>query len=658
MRKLRLVVLERDMRRVARALGELGVVHLRSSLEEGRGRLVPEALDEEVARCRSLMARLNALMTRLDVQPAGRAVGPVPVVGMEQAEELARSLGTMVERPSEELAKTQRALSETEALVGELAPYRELKGPVRPLLESAFLEVKVGSVAPRDFERMQAAMPDGVLMLPLGDQWAGAGRPAELLVVSGRRRRFAMDTVLTQHGFQEKPAPAWEDRTPADVYREAVEQVKRLHEQAKALQAGLRAMGQPYAEALRDAVRALSVQLRLDEAAQKFGATWATAVISGWIPAGREDELRNVVVSTTGGQAVIEIAPPDAADIEQGRVPSYVVHSSFFMPFEKLVRGYGVASYTEIEPTVLFTVTFLLMFGIIFGDLGHGLCLLVAGLLVRKLARGAAAKDVGHVVAAAGAATMAFGTFLQGSFFGRSLADMGFPLTLGFEPMRLEGQVGSGADVMRYLVLALALGTVVISLGAVLNIINRLRRRDYGEGLLGRFGLVGVIFYWGALGLGIKEVVAGSGKADVWLALVAVGLPLLVLIFHEPLHMLLTHGTPAWSDGVVMGFSEGLIEAMETVMVYLANTFSFLRIAAFALSHAALCFTIFVLERLVNGLPGGFLWGAVVFILGTVVVIALEGLIVAIQIVRLEYYEFFTKFFGGEGIRYEPFRLE
>jgi V/A-type H+-transporting ATPase subunit I len=107
-----------------------------------------------------------------------------------------------------------------------------------------------------------------------------------------------------------------------------------------------------------------------------------------------------------------------------------------------------------------------------------------------------------------------------------------------------------------------------------------------------------------------------------------------------------------------MGFFQGLIEAMEAMMTYLANTFSFLRVAAFALSHAALCFTIFVLERLVNQLPGGLLWSVVVFALGTAVVIALEGLIVAIQILRLEYYEFFSKFFHGEGTRYDPFRLD
>jgi V/A-type H+-transporting ATPase subunit I len=89
-----------------------------------------------------------------------------------------------------------------------------------------------------------------------------------------------------------------------------------------------------------------------------------------------------------------------------------------------------------------------------------------------------------------------------------------------------------------------------------------------------------------------------------------------------------------------------------------ANTFSFLRVAAFALSHAALSYIVFVLQDIVSGLPGAFLWSPIVFVIGTAVILALEGLIVTIQILRLEYYEFFTKFFRAEGTRYEPFRLE
>jgi V/A-type H+-transporting ATPase subunit I len=205
--------------------------------------------------------------------------------------------------------------------------------------------------------------------------------------------------------------------------------------------------------------------------------------------------------------------------------------------------------------------------------------------------------------------------------------------------------------------IALAVGAALITAGVVLNIANRLRRGDYAGGLLGRFGLVGIVFYWGALALAIKLAVA-PGPVDGWLAAVLVVVPLLVLMLHEPLVALLTRREKLWEGGAAIGLMLGAVEAMETVVTYMANTFSFLRVAAFALSHAALSFTIFVLVDLVRDVPGGLLWSAMVFVLGTALIVGLEGLIVAIQILRLEYYEFFTKFFRGEGVRYDPFQIE
>jgi V/A-type H+-transporting ATPase subunit I len=360
----------------------------------------------------------------------------------------------------------------------------------------------------------------------------------------------------------------------------------------------------------------------------------------------------------------VEITPPSEEDIEQGLVPSCTEYSAWLAPFARLVRGYGVASYTEIEPTILFAVSFLLLFGVVFGDLGHGLCLIAVGLLVRRMRRGEATRDIGSVIASAGGASAVFGTFIQGSFFGKSLLDWGFPLTLGFEPIRFGGHAGAASDnVTRYLILALLAGMILISLGAILNVINRLRRGDFVGGLLGRFGVVGIIFYWGVIGLGVKLAVVGSSPSDTWIGATVIGLPLVILMLHAPVHAFLRKRSGSSDEagvggGLIMGMFEGAIEGMETVMTYVSNTFSFLRVAAFALSHVALCYTIFVLQSLVADVPGGPVFSAVVFVLGTAVLVGLEGLIVTIQILRLEYYEFFTKFFKGGGVRYEPFKLD
>ncbi len=655
MHKVRIFVLARDEQRGIRGLGDLGVMHLRSSVEESGGELQPEQVEEELDRARGLLRRVEELFRRFGLE-VPEALPATDLPGFDAVEELVSLLEERSSDQRAELEELEEGLEETGDLIERLEPFREMRSSLTRLRDSELLALQCGRIQPEQLDHLREELPPGALLVRLGaedpERWAG-----DILVISGRRRRFAVETALEESGFTEKELPVWGEQTPADVYREAGRKQQRMARGVERLRRALEAFGRAHREDLRRAWGAVRLQLRFLEARQNFGATWATTVISGWVPAERTGELRRKLEEVTDGRALLEVSEPTEEEIEAGKVPSRSEHSPLLSPFQRLVQGYGVPDYREIEPTLMFALSFLLMFGLIFGDLGHGLCLIGVGLLVKRWSERKAVRDIGHVMAFSGIASAASGTFLQGSFFGKPLRELGFPLTLGFEPMRFEGG-DAGGHVVRYLILAVVVGIVLISLGAVLNIVNRLRRGDLEEGLLGRFGLVGIMLYWGALGWVVKLVVAGVGPADLWLVGALIVLPLLVLIFHEPLYGLFVHRDRLWKEGPLMGFFQGVIEAMETVMTYLANTFSFLRVAAFALSHAALCFTIFVLERLVNQLPGGPLWSVVVFALGTAMVIALEGLIVAIQILRLEYYEFFSKFFHGEGTRYEPFRLD
>ena len=438
----------------------------------------------------------------------------------------------------------------------------------------------------------------------------------------------------------------------------------RRHDELRAAvvrtRAALSEIGQRYADAIHRTAAELDIHLKLLSAESHFGATWATAVITGWVPAARADELRAIVMSASGGAGLAELSPPDAEDVAEGRVPSVVTRSWLLAPFARLVQGYGTATYTELEPTLLFTISFLALFGLIFGDLGHGLCVLAIGLIVRWKARSQTTRDVGFLAVACGLTAAVFGAFFQGAVFGYSLRhDLRFPWTLGIEPIRIvPGHTeGAAGDVVRYLLLSMGFGMLMVTIGVLLNTWNRLRARDYVGALLDRFGMAGLVFYWSTIVL-LGSLFLGGGRPHFVVPALLIGLPLLAVVFGGPIEALAAGRRPLWRDGVFLGLFEGFIEGMETVMVYTSNTFSFLRVAAFALSHAVLSFTIRTLQDLVGGLPGGWLWSALVFVIGTAAVIGLEGLIVAIQILRLEYYEFFTKFFRGEGLRYRPFSLD
>ncbi|MGD2174596.1 MAG: V-type ATPase 116kDa subunit family protein [Candidatus Brocadiaceae bacterium] len=654
MRKVRIFILGRDEERVTRALGSLGVVHLKSSVEESGGELQPEDLEDEIEHYTALLRAIRGLQDTLGLEaPEHPPTDDLPP--LEEIEEVLATLEEKTEAQRQELQSIDEALRETEELIEELEPFAGVRSALNRLAQSEFLSVTAGELAPERMGALRQALPRGALVVELGRE-AEEERSRRVLIVCGRRRRFAVETALEEQDFEETEVPVWEEQTPDDVYRRAAGKLKHLRERREALSRSLRGIGGAYADVLRRAYGKVAQELHFARARRNFGTTWSTTVISGWVPRERAEQLQQTLRDATEGHCVVQISEPTPEEVEQGAVPTRVDHTALFAPFEMLVRGYGVPSYAEIEPTLMLGASFLLMFGLIFGDLGHGLVLIGAGFLVTRVTATGSAKNVGRLMVMAGVASAVFGTFFQGSFFGKALQEMGFPATVGFEPMRFEGAGASpGEHVMRYLLLAAAVGVVLISLGAILNVVNRVRHGDIAGGLLGRHGVVGVIFYWGALGWAVKLAVAGASPSDLWLGVPLIGGPLLLLAFRQPVAALLRRKGPAWEEGPIMGFFQGLIEAGETVMVYMANTFSFLRVAAFALSHAALCFTIFVLERLVNGLPGGPLWSAIVFIGGTAVIIALEGIIVAIQILRLEYYEFFTKFFSGEGTQYDPF---
>ena len=123
----------------------------------------------------------------------------------------------------------------------------------------------------------------------------------------------------------------------------------------------------------------------------------------------------------------------------------------------------------------------------------------------------------------------------------------------------------------------------------------------------------------------------------------------LVILFSAPLERLIFGPQEGESSAVVHTFS-----VFHAMLSFLSNTASFVRLAAFALNHAGLSAAVFMLGDMVHTLPGGVLFKTAVLIVGNAVIVGLEGLIVFIQTLRLEYYEFFSKFYRGGGTPFSP----
>ncbi len=380
-----------------------------------------------------------------------------------------------------------------------------------------------------------------------------------------------------------------------------------------------------------------------------FGKIEKSYLISGWIPERLYAALEEDLAKTTQGKVIFEkVDPEDLVEIRGGiiKIPILFNNPLLVSPFERLTSLYGTPRYKEVEPTLFFALSFLLMFGMMFGDVGQGLVLFLVGRLIFR--RFYKYMDYGIILMECGFISALFG-FLYGSVFG--LEDI-IP-ALWFRPL---------ANISYLVKVAMVLGVVLVSLGLVLNVINAFRLKEY-EGLLSTAGLAGALFYWVIVGLGLKYFLTGQllpAELAVfgWVAAVL----MTIMVLHRPVYRLLIRKQPSGEVVKKQSFfsemMESIVEFFDNLVRYLSNTISFIRVAAFALAHAALFMAVFsIADLLARGKGGGVLYWLTVA-LGNVVMILLEGLVVSIQVVRLEYYEFFSKFFRGGGEKFRPFDQE
>ena len=356
-------------------------------------------------------------------------------------------------------------------------------------------------------------------------------------------------------------------------------------------------------------------------------------VLSGWIPA---DTLAVIKKTVEEDAPMTTVMVEETKDISYSgiRVPTLLQNNSFFRAFQDIVSMYSLPSYGEIDPSPIVAISFILFFGFMFGDIGHGLMIFLGSMFMVK--RGMMKRSFGQVMKSAAVSSMVFGV-LYGSIFG--MEDI-IP-ALWLSPMH---------DTNKLLIIAICLGVFMISLGLILNMIKQYRARDFGRLLFDGQGMAGLMLYWTMAALAaiymtgtkIPEI-----AADIMWG--GIGVMMLLMIFRDILARYLLHQKDE-KESVVLN----LFEIMHNLMSFVSNTASFVRLAAFALNHVGLSMAVIMLSEMVHSLPGGIVMKGIILVVGNVVIVCLEGLIVFIQTLRLEYYEFFGKFYKGGGSEFKP----
>jgi len=214
---------------------------------------------------------------------------------------------------------------------------------------------------------------------------------------------------------------------------------------------------------------------------------------------------------------------------------------------------------------------------------------------------------------------------------------------------------GSITKLLYFFAFTVAIGVIINSLGLLINIYNRLVLKKYQAAFFSKTGIPGLFLFWYALFFAIRLALGGN---FLIIDLICFSVPLLCIVFGHLIWRVIKGKKPLLENGMLAFIIEGFVEIMETVSSYFSNTVSFLRVGAFALAHAVFSFIVFYFtdELARSGLTGTFA-AVLLMIVGNAIIITLEGLIVAIQVMRLQYYEFFNKFFIETGVEFAPFKL-
>ena len=361
-------------------------------------------------------------------------------------------------------------------------------------------------------------------------------------------------------------------------------------------------------------------------------------IIVGWIPDQNKAQLRKRLKKIKS----VELDFSDAKDEIDKSPPVKLKNPFFAKPFEFYTEMYGVPKYNEIDPTSFVAITYIIMFGIMFADLGQGLCLSIVGILMWKLRK----MPIGKILFPCGLSSMVFGT-LFGSVFG--FEDWLNPM---FELFGFKGKPIEVMDNTNTIIFAaIGLGVFLLVVAMFLNVYTSFRQKNYGRALFGTSGVAGIVFY-GSLVFGLlAEIFLGFHVMTLPYILGLVVFPFLLIFFSEPLGDLV-NGEKDWQPESWGGYIvEKIFESIEILLGYVTNTMSFLRVGAFVLVHAGMMMVVFTLA----GEPGvGYV---IVVVVGNVIVMVLEALLVAIQVLRLEFYEMFSRFYSGEGRVFEPVKI-
>lgn len=534
----------------------------------------------------------------------------------------------------DELKKQQEHYREVLRLV---EPFRSIDFSIHDVTQYRFIKFRFGRVPVDYYHKLEKYVYEDLDVVFLEGSRDASHVYGAYFSAEGNIEQT--DAILKSLHFERLRLPDEYDGTTREVCKKLTVEIARLNQEILSTDEKIR-------EAFREnGAKLLAVRRRLQELSSNFDVRKLAALVEnkrgdhfilcGWMPEDQAALFMDEIKKDPDVFVIVE----DNHEEYFSEPPTKLKNPKFFKPFEMFIRMYGLPAHNELDPTIFVALTYTFIFGAMFGDVGQGLCLFIGGALLYKLKK----INLAGIISIAGIFSTFFG-FMFGSVFGfediieatwiRPISHM---TTLPF--------IGKLNTVF---IVAIAFGMGIILLSMIFHIINAKKAHDT-EALLDQNGISGLVFY-GAVVLTVVLFMTGNPLPGTIVLVVMFGIPLLLMMFKEPITNKLEKRLEHSEEGKIMFVVQAVFEMFETLLSYFSNTLSFVRIGAFAVSHAAMMEVVLMLAGAETGNPN---WAIVVG--GNIFVCAMEGLIVGIQVLRLEYYEMFSRFYKGTGREFKPY---
>lgn len=521
-----------------------------------------------------------------------------------------------------------------------IEPFRELPYNVHQLLNFKFVKYRFGKISNEyfmKFEKYVYESLDTIFYKCHTDQdyvWGVYFVPAKM--------KEKIDAVYASMHFERLYLPDDYQGTPEEAYRDICGRIEECSKQIQDLNEQIGA-------ALGDSRTKLAAACaKIEQVSKNFDIRKLAActnekgqvffILCGWMP---EKDAYQFTRDVEKDDELFVIIEDDHSETFS-KPPTKLKNPKIFKPFEMFIKMYGLPLYDEFDPTIFVAITYTVIFGCMFGDVGQGLLLVIGGFLLYRFKK----INLAAIIGMAGIFSTIFG-FLYGSFFGfENVIE-----AVWLKPMEQTITLPVVGTLNTVLVLSVAFGMVMILVSMIINIYNGIRQHNTEKIFFNSNGISGFVFY-GTLVVCIVLMMTGYPLPAGIILGVMFGIPLILILFKEPLTALVTKRAELMPTEKGMYLVQSFFELFEVLLSYMTNTISFVRIGAFALSHAGMMEVVLMLANAENG--GSPNW--IVMILGNLFVMGMEGLIVGIHVLRLEYYEMFSRFFSGSGREFKPYK--